>query len=235
MTIFIEPLEGAADFEMKVKCSLIGKAEKTLHTVESEVLKIDDWKMREHWGAKEFLKHSILSENKKHFTDGKLHFKIEIYYIRPPKPESILHMVVSNFVDPDEFSDIFEMMIDNTENTMLLEVQDGDVKLRTNKSILLGRARGFKDSETTNVRDFSKKIIVEMLRYAHLKTVKNIEDIDLQLFEAALHYKVKYLPELCIKSIIDNMNDKNILQIIYLADFYKLQELFDFCCETLQM
>lgn len=235
-SLLVEPISGAPNFEMKVKYSFVNKSDKTLHSFNenSNVLKMNNWKMKEHWGSKSFISHELLiGKQKLFFPDEKLHWRIEIYYIIPPTPYAILNEKTRNFEPSTNFEDPFEMMVNNDSENILLEAENGNFILKSNKAISHGKMKISDNLDGT--KEFDKKTILELLRFITFKTVKDIEAIDFKLLEIAMFYEVKELPELCMRSILDNLGEKNILQTIHIAVFYDIQVLFDFCCEVLQM
>lgn len=233
--MFVEPISGEANFEMQIQFSFVNKYGKTLYLAEekSPVLKINFWKMEDHWGIKQFIPHKVFENKKVLFPDQKLHCRIEVYHIRPPSENSILYEKTKNFKTPINFKDPFEMMVNNESENIIFDTDNSGTKLNFNKKISFEKMKIGKNLEVT--RFFDKKVILELLRFITFNQVVDIETINLQLLECALFYEVKDLPEKCMKSIIEELSADNILQVIYTANLYDFEILFGYCCEAFQM
>lgn len=182
---------------------------------------------------------SLTSETDKYFWDkGQLVIKVHVFTRQNDATSSdpnVKQEMSSNSKFNKMLEDLKEMFDTMKGSDVVIEGIDG-VKLNAHKAFLMARSSTFDkmfatemtEKETGNVmvKDFDSIVLAELLRFIYYNEVVNMEEVDTDLFKAAMRYEVKELPEMCLRSIVDNIHKKDILEVIELADIYGLTELF---------
>lgn len=183
---------------------------------------------------------TLTAETDKYFWDkGHLVIKVNVFTRQPEVMRNDLAEKRGESSSNSKFckmlEDLKEMFDTKKGSDVIIEAIDG-VKLEAHKAFLMARSSTFDkmfgtemtEKETGNVivKDFDSIVLTELLRFIYYNEVEGMEDVDTDLFKAAMRYEVKELPEMCLQSIVENIHKKNILEVIELADIYGLNELF---------
>lgn len=128
-----------------------------------------------------------------------------------------------------------------------LKTKDG-MEFRGNREYLSKKSEVFKKmfsevapdtGEAQNgiieIKEFSGKVVMELLRFIYFARVHNIDSFNLELFKAAKMFEIEALPELCVKSIMKCVNTDNMLQIVQFAAEHQFEPLFLKCCEIINL
>lgn len=186
---------------------------------------------------------------------GKLHLRTTISIISPDvndlsaMADSSLRKldlginVVENHTKPEDV--IFEMITSLPESDVLIKTDDG-MTHRAHKSVLSEKSAVFNSmftidmeeaaNNSVDIIEFKGPVMKELIRFIYFGKVNNIEKMNVELFKAAKTYEIANLSELCLKSIIDvGITHKNVIEVVELAHVYDIHQLFDHCCEKIQM
>lgn len=118
-----------------------------------------------------------------------------------------------------------------------VKTADG-VKMKLHKFLMTARSTTFnqmfniemKEKETgfVEIKDFDSDVLKELFRFIYYGQVENLDSIDVELYKAAQRYDIKDLPEICMESIVENINKRDVVELLELADVFKETELFNY-------
>lgn len=110
------------------------------------------------------------------------------------------------------------------------------VEMKLHKFILSTRSSTFnkmfnidmKERETglVQIKDFEAEVLREMFKFIYFNRVDKLDTIDVELFKAAKRYDIKNLADICKESMIENINKRNLVELLELAYVYNENELF---------
>ena len=184
------------------------------------------------WGFRKFLTSSLLKHKAKELSvDGKLIIECEIstrldeieYTQNSPADKTSL----AEFVNFEKF------LFSDTLSDIQLIV--GEKVLYAHKFILAARSEVFeamftqekKENGENNVKieDFTCEVVMEMLRYMYTHKINEIEKMLEDLLTLADKYLLKELKSLCESTLIENLSNSNICNLMLIANKYDLYNL----------
>lgn len=195
------------------------------------------------YGEPSFLKHDDIIKHKSRFCpDGKLHLKIEIYFFDNTEKDLSQSNVKATSTSYDDPLHPFNLMVSETPDVKL-KMSDGS-ELSAHKSILIKKSTVFR---TMFDRDLLKSfpgvlyykgpVVKELLRFIYFSEFRSLKELNIDLYQAAQHFQIEELPELCLQSIRDNLNHENVVDTLIFADKEEAtaKDLFLVCCELLHL
>lgn len=170
----------------------------------------------------------------------KFHVKCEIYFA------NIHHITKAATCVEIPDGKCLELLIFH-QPEVTIATNDG-MKFRGNRDFLSKKSPVFKSmfdeieadkGETQNeiieIKQFSGKVIMELLRFIFLAKVHDIDSINVDLYNAAKLYEIESLPALCLKSIVKCVNPENVIELVKFAVDEEFNELFLKCCEVIHL
>lgn len=195
----------------------------------------EDLKREMKFGRKIFIAHEeMFSKPSQYFPDGHLHFKVKIF----------VKYDFNSFVDESKiilghYCQLFKTM---KRSDFIIKASDGE-ELDAHKIILSARSEVFeamlsadmeeKATDEVSIDDFDSTVLHELLRFIYCERVENMEKVDIELFKVAEKYGIERLPELCLDSIFNRIDETNVVEIAVFAQVYEdrkiLNDLFTAC------
>lgn len=154
---------------------------------------------------------------------------------------SVTSLIDVNTKNP--FDNTFNALTAADADSVLLKTHDG-MTLKACKQILGAHSSVFESmfeidmqeasKKAVEIIDFSGSVMQELLRFIYSGEVRGIENIEVELYEAAKVYEIAELPELCLKSIVRSLTVANVFEIVVFADLHGVDDLFNECCEIIR-
>lgn len=125
-----------------------------------------------------------------------------------------------------------------------LHTSDGKI-LKCHRSVLAARSPVFEamfasDMEeakgVVKINDFDSETINQMLRFVYWLKVEKLDDIVVDLIYAADKYQIQELKEICIDSLIANLDQRTVLDSLITAEEISgCKNLFDNCLKIITL
>lgn len=121
-----------------------------------------------------------------------------------------------------------------------LHTSDGIV-LKCHKPILAARSPVFEamfasGMNEVKIKDFDSKTIDQLLRFAYCLDVEGLDIIAGDLILAAEEYEIKELKEMCVNSLIVNLNQDNVFDSLIITEkISESKNLLDDCLKIIKM
>jgi speckle-type POZ protein len=220
---------------MEFTVSLVSTTIEESFSTEKISVSQEDLKNTTKFGRKIFISHEeLFSKPSYYFPDDHLHFKVKIFV----KHDFSVFVDESNII-LGHYGDLFNTM---KRSDFTIGTSDGE-KLEAHKAILAARSEVFdamltidmeeKRENFVAIEDFDSNVLRELLRFIYCEHVANIEKLDIDLYKVAEKYAIERLPELCLDSIYNRIDETNVVEIAAFAEVYNgrkpLNDLFMSC------
>lgn len=189
-----------------------------------------------------------------YFPDGKLRLMFAIkFFVRPVLYTGELRENNSLGPPPQQKRKIVQNLFDSlivSKFDIKLVFSDGSV-LKANTKMLAIKSTVFASlltperlremNGTLMIKDFSRKVMIELLRFIYCGEINKIKDekVQVELFKAASFYKIEKLPNICAKSIKESSlydkTHKTVLFYAKLAIEYECDQLLTECCKIIHL
>jgi speckle-type POZ protein len=138
---------------------------------------------------------------------------------------------------------IQEMFEDETFADFSLACSDDEV-LKCHRFILAARSPVFRTmlsidmkeakERLVEVPDFGSVVMKELLRFIYRDEVGDISEIASSLVFAAEKYELEKLKKICIKSMIRNMSEENVIESLLITEkIAGCEELYEECVDVI--
>lgn len=94
-----------------------------------------------------------------------------------------------------------------------------------------------KESATNEViiEDMEGAVVLELIRYIYTGSADNIDELAMDLIDAAEKYQLPDLKLTCVNACSKNMTKENVFRMLMLADRYREQNLMENCESYIRM
>ncbi|KAJ8688378.1 hypothetical protein QAD02_024173 [Eretmocerus hayati] len=208
----------------QVVCSVLNRPEFGIHAFQSHRYGIGELK---HWKffslnelSKALNKNSVvqLCFDVSRFLSGNVASIMSTFV---PKNDDKMLTKLYSFAQNGEFTDV------------ILKI--GNEEIKAHKNVLAARSNVFdamfkskmqeEQTGVVKVEDFKPDVIKEMLLYIYTDSVKDIQKVSYELFEAAHFYNLLDLETICKNHMKDSVTCENVTVLSDLADKYSLKDI----------
>lgn len=241
------------DFDCTLSASVVNSP---LHVHKAGDLLKSKLKEGNNWGLILMPSKDLLENNSGLRPDGTLHLRITIRAINLTQKhdpnmtvtkESLIELLNlnANFNDSSSSADdsVFDVITATSESNVLIKTDDG-MALKANKSVLSEKSSVFKSmftidmeeaaSKSVDIIEFKGPVMRELIRFIYFGKVRDLEQINMELYKAAEVYNVQELREICLKSIITEICQENFFDVVQFAELYDIRPVFDYCCNKIK-
>lgn len=143
---------------------------------------------------------------------------------------SVIHACVNITRFSKNVSTVKEHLLASSDVSLVV----GNDVFPAHKYVLASKSNAFKAMFTHRIEEnlsvvkvdgFDSEVIEEVLFYIYTGQTKNLLNISEEVYKAAHKYEISELQSTCVESFIFNLNCKNVINILDLANLYELQDL----------
>lgn len=202
----------------------------------------DSWKSSPYSWLRVFKKDFLKIKNKE--SGDKLHFKVKIFSQEWLKlnPNYDKQYGEDGLRLSDYFLDFLSSCQLQLYETMdfsdlIVETSDKEI-LKAHKAMLTSRSEVFDSMLKINMKeqlngkiiidDVHSKVMKKLLRFIYCGHVGKIKEINIELYKAAHRYQIKNLPNICLRSIFESLNETNAIKTLQFACMFEHEDLYDY-------
>lgn len=193
------------------------------------------------WGYQNLIPHDELLEKSNNFTkNGQINFVVVI------RMRKALVQDINDGTLLTEYNALFSEMTLHNRETVHLSCSDGK-SISALKKIICSKSEVFqkmfdidmteKSQGSVNIIDFDSEVMSELVYFVYFGNVREsiLENIDIQLYQAAEVNMIEGLKEICVKSINNRLSIQNVPEIIEFANVHEEKELYKSCFHLICM